>query len=58
MFQLNGDDPEPRDAWTVVDMEGHFHILPRHEGTFDLLDPIQLHNSSTVVKKSVARFFL
>ncbi|XP_052797287.1 integrin alpha-4-like [Mya arenaria] len=37
---MNGDDPEPRDAWTPVLMEGHFRVLPLPVDSFSHLDPI------------------
>ncbi|KAL4222885.1 hypothetical protein ACF0H5_018925 [Mactra antiquata] len=45
--------PEPRDAWTIVRMEGKFELVPSTESQFEFLDPILPEHASTEVSKTV-----
>jgi hypothetical protein len=41
--------PEPKDAWTIVRMEGRFELIPSSEDNFDILDPIISKDVNTII---------
>ncbi|KAL4222884.1 FG-GAP repeat [Mactra antiquata] len=45
--------PEPRNAWTIVRMEGKFELVPSTESQFEVLDPILPEHASIEVSKTV-----
>ncbi|XP_060552294.1 integrin alpha-V-like isoform X2 [Ruditapes philippinarum] len=40
---------EPKDAWTIVRMEGRFELIPSSEDNFDILDPIISKDVNTII---------
>ncbi|XP_052259458.1 integrin alpha-V-like isoform X6 [Dreissena polymorpha] len=46
----NNNNPEPKDAWTKVMIEGTYKLLPQVGTDFSLLDPI-LRNDTKIVAK-------
>ncbi|WAQ94426.1 ITA4-like protein, partial [Mya arenaria] len=53
IIDMNGDDPEPRDAWTPVLMEVRFRVLPLPVPSFSRLDPILKDSISTILRKQI-----
>ena len=57
-FQQNRSNTvEPNDIWTVVRVEGNFHLVTSSDSDFEVLDPILKEDTKNHVEEDVRTNF-